>query len=95
MILFVYGTLMAGQENHRQLAGARFVGKARTLARYTLARAGGFPALREGGTTAVPGELYDLDESVLPALDAFEGEGYVRKDVDLEGGARVQAYLRS
>jgi gamma-glutamylcyclotransferase (GGCT)/AIG2-like uncharacterized protein YtfP len=42
-------------------------------------------------TNSVKGELFELDESELPALDAFEGGAYVRGEVRLlpaEGAAQ-------
>ena len=45
------------------------------------------PRPRAAGETeteaAVKGELFELDESELPALDAFEGDDYVREQVHL------------
>jgi gamma-glutamylcyclotransferase (GGCT)/AIG2-like uncharacterized protein YtfP len=41
------------------------------------------PATATETGPAVKGELFELDESELPALDAFEGDDYVRQEVHL------------
>jgi gamma-glutamylaminecyclotransferase len=93
--LFVYGTLMAGQANAVELAGARFLGAARTAAAYTLYDLGPYPALCAGGATAVDGELYDLTPGQLDRLDAFEEHPtlYCRTPISLCDGRAAVAYL--
>jgi gamma-glutamylcyclotransferase (GGCT)/AIG2-like uncharacterized protein YtfP len=95
MVLFVYGSLLPGEQHEGQLAGARALGEARTEATYTLVDLGTYPALLEGGTTAIVGELYEVDEGTLRRLDAFEGhpDEYRRAPVRLAGGARAEAYF--
>lgn len=81
--LFVYGTLKRGCSNHRMMAGAEFVGPARTVAGFRLFNLGGFPAIAAvaGDKDGVVGEVWSLDASVLARLDAFEGvhEGLYRR----------------
>jgi gamma-glutamylaminecyclotransferase len=86
MLLFVYGTLRRGQENHSQLADARFVAEVRTEPRFELVDLGGYPGLLEGGETAVSGELYELDAAHLARLDEFEDvpQLYERKLISVE-----------
>jgi gamma-glutamylcyclotransferase (GGCT)/AIG2-like uncharacterized protein YtfP len=86
MLLFVYGTLRRGASNHHELRDARFAGKARTSADYDLVDLGGYPAVIEGGSTAVLGELYEVDEALLSQLDVFEDvpELYERKRVMID-----------
>ncbi len=72
MLLFVYGTLRRGEPSHSLLAGARFVGTAQTEPRYELVDLGEYPALVEGGDTAVVGELYDVNHEMLVQLDIYE-----------------------
>lgn len=99
MWLFVYGSLLRGEENHGVLAAARLVARARTVARYTLVDLGPYPALLEGGDTAVAGEIYEVEEELLAVLDEFEGhpDVYVRRSVDIEApevpeiGGRAEA----
>lgn len=93
--LFVYGTLLRGERNAVELAGARFVGEARTLPRYTLVDCGAWPTLVEAGTTSVRGELYAVPPGVLARLDAFEDHPrlFRRQAVALVGGLPAEAYL--
>jgi gamma-glutamylaminecyclotransferase len=93
--LFVYGTLLRGQANHRLLAGARFLRAAATVPAYDLADLGPYPALVPGGGTAIAGELYAVPRATLAALDAFEGHPsfYRRGRVRLRDGTFASAYL--
>jgi gamma-glutamylcyclotransferase (GGCT)/AIG2-like uncharacterized protein YtfP len=93
--VFVYGTLLRGQSNHRLLADARFVVAALTAPLYELIDLGTFPAMLDGGSTAVTGELYDVDASTLAALDRLEGHPhfYERRPVELTAGRHADAYL--
>jgi len=95
MRIFIYGTLRQGESNHGQLEGARFVGPARTAARYTLVDLVDYPALVDGGTDAVRGELYEVGALHLERLDAFEEhpDVYVRSEIEMADGARTFAYL--
>ena len=104
--VFVYGTLMRRGENHAVLErlGARFVARARTHQRRTVVDLGPYPALlprdepRDGTAPLVDGELYELSEAALPALDDFEGSPdlYVRERIALtteEGFAEAWVYV--
>ncbi|MEZ4299723.1 MAG: gamma-glutamylcyclotransferase family protein, partial [Polyangiaceae bacterium] len=71
MLLFVYGSLLRGEDNHAVLAGARFVATARTAPRYTLVDLGPYPALVPGGETEVSGELFEVGPALLTELDDF------------------------
>jgi gamma-glutamylcyclotransferase (GGCT)/AIG2-like uncharacterized protein YtfP len=95
MKLFLYGTLMSGESNHRRLRGARLLATGRTEPRYTLVSLGRYPALLEGGTTSVAGEIYEVDDDLLRALDRFEGVPtlYRRAAIHLLGGEVVGGYL--
>jgi gamma-glutamylcyclotransferase (GGCT)/AIG2-like uncharacterized protein YtfP len=91
-LLFVYGSLRRGCSNHAELAGARFLCPCATTSAYALTTHAGYPALIPGAS-AVPGELYAVDEELLARLDAFEGPDYRRGAVALEDGRTVLAYL--
>ncbi|AUX40835.1 hypothetical protein SOCE26_022360 [Sorangium cellulosum] len=95
MPLFVYGTLMRGERSHALLGRARCLGVARTAASFELAHLGAYPALVREGSVAVVGELYDPDGETLAALDLYEGcpELFRRESIELDGGARCEAYL--
>ena len=94
-LLFVYGTLLRGQRNHSSLAAAQYLGRVRTAASYTLVSLGPFPALREGGSAAVEGELYEVDPAILAALDRLEGhpDFYRRGTVLLADGRASVTYF--
>jgi gamma-glutamylaminecyclotransferase len=95
VLLFVYGTLMRGEGAHALLGpSARFIAEARTEPCFTLVNMGEYPALVEGGTTAVRGELYEIDDALLPALDRYEDvpEMYARQPV-VAGGQHAVAYV--
>jgi gamma-glutamylcyclotransferase (GGCT)/AIG2-like uncharacterized protein YtfP len=92
--VFVYGTLLSGEPNHDRLRGARLLASTRTEPRYTLLSLGPYPALVEGGDTSVTGEVYDVDDDLLRALDRFEGVPslYRRVPIRLLGGSVAQGY---
>jgi gamma-glutamylcyclotransferase (GGCT)/AIG2-like uncharacterized protein YtfP len=93
--LFVYGSLLSGEDNHRHLARCKFVGERRTVAAYTLIDLGGYPALLPEGTTSVFGEIYEVDPETLSSLDAFEGHPvvYRRDPIRLIDGETASAYV--
>lgn len=93
--VFVYGTLLAGEPNHRVLAGARLVAEGRTQPAFELRDLGPFPGLVHGGGHAVVGEVYEVDDATLAALDRLEGHPrfYRRTTVSLADGEQVWTYL--
>ncbi|MEY2878064.1 MAG: hypothetical protein RLZZ15_444 [Verrucomicrobiota bacterium] len=100
-LLFVYGTLKHGCSNHAQLAGAEFVGPARTPPGFRLHDLGGFPGLapHADDRDGVVGEVWRVDGAGLARLDRFEGvaEGlYARRPIALLppfAGEKIAAYL--
>lgn len=98
VLLFVYGTLMRGENAHALLGPtARFVAEAHTEPCFTLIDMGEYPALVEGGTSAVRGELYEIDRDLLPALDRYEDvpEMYERRSITVQGQIAIAYVLRS
>ncbi|XP_055860858.1 putative gamma-glutamylcyclotransferase CG2811 [Biomphalaria glabrata] len=92
---FMYGTLKSNEPNHKQLysrgpGGAKFCGRAKTLAKFPLLVTTPFniPFLlhKEGIGHRIEGELYKLDEETLKHVDDFEGHPhwYVRQTVQVE-----------
>ena len=86
--LFVYGSLKRAGRHHDvlQAAAATFLGAAQTVSGYRLIALGEYLALvpaPPGATDVVQGELYEVPESQLPALDAFEGDAYVRRRLEI------------
>ena len=94
-LVFVYGSLLRGECNHRYLNGARFLGEARTEAEFFLVDLGGFPGMAQGGCDAIDGELYAIDASCLLVLDELEDhpEYFRRSEVTLEDGRVANGYL--
>ena len=74
-VLFVYGTLKTGQGSNHLLAGAEYIGPARTMPVYQLFGIGWHPGLVIDKTngTAVEGELWAVDADLLAQLDEYEG----------------------
>jgi gamma-glutamylaminecyclotransferase len=93
--IFVYGSLLKGEPNHRHLASSTFLRSGRTSAGFSLLDMGAYPALVPGGTTRVAGEVYGVDDLTLAALDRLEGHPhyYRRAPVVLEDGASTETYL--
>jgi gamma-glutamylcyclotransferase (GGCT)/AIG2-like uncharacterized protein YtfP len=90
-LLFVYGTLKRGAENHRELAAqkARFVGEGRIKGRLFRIKGESYPgASPTASRRYIRGEVYELKnpEKALKKIDRFEGtdEGlYIRKLADV------------
>ena len=87
-LIFVYGTLKRGGENHHHFAGQTFIDVARTAPGYRLFELGGFPGMVEHAVDrdGVVGEVWSVDAQCLRRLDELEGvaEGlYQRKRVPL------------
>jgi len=95
-LVFVYGTLLNGEPNHRVLAEAELVGLASTEPAF-LVDLGAFPALVPGGNTAVAGEVYKVDNATLARLDRLEGHPrfYRREPITLDSGQDALAYLQA
>src|SRR5262245_65772470 len=97
-LVFVYGTLLRGEQNHGLLLGARCAGAARTRAAFAMFDLGGFPCIvraDRGGGEPVTGEVYEVDAATLARLDALEDapRWYRREPVELDDGALAEAYL--
>jgi gamma-glutamylcyclotransferase (GGCT)/AIG2-like uncharacterized protein YtfP len=96
MLIFVYGTLRRGERNHHELFGARFVARVVTAPVYELVDLGAYPALLEGGETAVSGELYEVEDHHVGQLDRFEEVPamYDRKEVMIPGSDALAYIMR-
>jgi gamma-glutamylcyclotransferase (GGCT)/AIG2-like uncharacterized protein YtfP len=93
-ILFFYGSLRRGGANNFRVAGQEFLGDAVTLPRYRVLDLGTYTGMvRDAAGVAVPGEVWEVDDACLAALDAFEGPDYPRRPVEVVGWENVQAYL--
>jgi gamma-glutamylcyclotransferase (GGCT)/AIG2-like uncharacterized protein YtfP len=97
--LFVYGTLMPGESNHRQIQEWVHAVRPGTI-EGILVRLGAFPALIPG-EGIVRGVVLDVDEATLEITDHIEGYSldrrrclYTRKEVivRLDEGAELTAW---
>ena len=96
--VFVYGTLKRGHGNHLLLCASRFLGECHTPPVYSLHDLGFFPGLVSGGQTSITGEVYEVNDDTLEALDVLEGypRFYDRELIDTPyGAAWVYVYLGS
>ncbi len=86
--VFVYGTLRSGQHNAWRLRTATKVCDAETRAEFRLWCFGGWPAVTQGGSTTIRGEVWEVDDNTLAQLDALEEvpDVYQRVEVELAGG---------
>ena len=95
-LVFVYGTLMRGMANHRQLAGLACQGTAE-LAGFALYDLGPFPMAIASGDPQqrLHGELYAVAPAQLQTLDRFEGAPrlYQRQRHRLADGRNVWLYV--
>ena len=98
MQLFVYGTLLKGMERESILNVSQYIGPAMFQAQ--LFDLGDYPGMKVG-KGAVFGELYEIDQVTLDALDRLEGYRpfgekdslYLRREVEIQrmDGVNVQA----
>ena len=95
--IFVYGTLRAGESNHYLLNHQGRVHFTRTEPTFELVNLGAYPAMVPGGKTSIVGEVYEVDQPTLAALDRLEDHPnfYQRLPIRLTGGEEVLAYLLS
>ncbi len=74
---FVYGTLKQGHGNNRilqQSSTAKFIENAITEPNFTMISLGAFPGVVEGGSTAIHGEIWSVeDDETKRRLDSLEG----------------------
>ena len=70
--VFVYGTLLGGGPNHRLLRRSRLVGEDTTADGFALHNLGPFPGMVRATAGHVRGEVYEVDDATLAALDRLE-----------------------
>ena len=97
-VVFVYGTLRIGQEFHDFMGGRTPRFTAYTLPEFDLVSLGSYPAILPDGQTSVKGEVYEVDDPTLGALDELEEhpQVYTRKLITVthDGqSSQVWAYL--
>ena len=72
MLVFVYGSLQRGEEYHDYLQAASWLSDWTTPPRWDFWDLDNYPAAPPGGTHAVVGELYEVDQAMLERLDELE-----------------------
>lgn len=90
--VFVYGTLKSGHGNHSHYLkdndGAKYLGRCYVSGDYRMYSNGAFPIVTTGDdrnrVAHIVGEVYEVDEETLLALDCLEGHPswYKRIKVD-------------
>jgi gamma-glutamylcyclotransferase (GGCT)/AIG2-like uncharacterized protein YtfP/lysophospholipase L1-like esterase len=96
--IFLYGTLKRSGCRSHVMRGQRFVGEARTVAKYRMYNTGSYPALVEDEDgLEVDGEVWEVDDECLRVLDAIEAvpDLYERRPVSLtdSGMDGVETYI--
>lgn len=98
--VFVYGTLMNGEDNHYYLQNSICLGNAKIYG-YDMYDVGWYPAIIPGGNVIL-GELYQVPVEDMSVIDTLEGEGHLyikryEKVMDSKGKntfAFVYVYIR-
>lgn len=89
--VFVYGTLRAGGVENSRMSSALLLGNGQVRGR--LFRVDWYPAVVLGSKGEIQGEVYEVDEEQLAALDEYEGGEYKRVLVDVMGVASGPAWI--
>jgi gamma-glutamylcyclotransferase (GGCT)/AIG2-like uncharacterized protein YtfP len=72
-LVFVYGTLKAGERNHHLLENATCLSKDAWIYGRLFDTGHGYPCICVDATTKVYGELYKVSDEQLKQLDILEG----------------------
>jgi len=95
-LLFVYGSLKKGFDNHNLLSKyAKRLGKAHTVKKFTMFEDsfGNYPYLIDTPFSKIKGELYQITRAeLMEKIDDFEGAPnyYVRKKIEVKSHHGVQ-----
>ncbi|MEG3436683.1 gamma-glutamylcyclotransferase [Pannus brasiliensis CCIBt3594] len=94
---FICGSALRGQPDHGNLQSAKFIGPARTVARYRLHAAadGWHPAIyeTEENGISIPGEIYELSREQYDYLLSTEPPNMYPAEVRLDTGEGLTAML--
>lgn len=92
--VFVYGSLKRGYGNHHFLEKSQYVGNHTTQPEFTMLSLGAFPAVTDGGDTAIHGEVYEVTDKTMDSLDMLEGypSFYNRKKINTIHGPAWMYY---
>jgi gamma-glutamylcyclotransferase (GGCT)/AIG2-like uncharacterized protein YtfP len=101
MLLFVYGSLRKGLQNHPLLEQATYIGEYTTQTSYIMigTKSKSFPYLIKGHTlptlapTPITGELYDIPPTLIERLDALEDNPYTYTRQLISHDPPIEAYI--
>ena len=93
--VFVDGTLLAGEPDHRHVRRSRLVGEATSADGFALHDLGPVPGMVRATAGHVRGEVYEVDDATRAALDRLEGHPkfYRRTEIDLDSGETISTLL--
>jgi gamma-glutamylcyclotransferase (GGCT)/AIG2-like uncharacterized protein YtfP len=91
LIVFVYGTLRQGDSRNGILHESACLSLNATLKGYEMYDLGAFPAIIKQKGSQVQGELYQIDEETLKALDYIEGHRPANPESSFYRRVAVQA----
>ncbi|MFB2835431.1 gamma-glutamylcyclotransferase [Floridanema evergladense] len=95
--IFICGSALRGQPDHKNLQNAKFIKSAKTQALYRLhaAKNGWHPAIYrvKAGGISIPGEVYEMTQKEYEYLLANEPPDMYPGDVILEDGETLTAML--
>ena len=95
--VFICGSALKGQPDHKNLQSAKFIKNTKTLPQYRLhaAENGWHPAIYavETGGISIPGEIYEMSEKQYQYLLANEPPHMYPETMNLEGGETAIAML--
>lgn len=87
-LVFVYGSLKRGLHNHGFLCDSKFIMETNTSDFYDMISFGSFPAvIKQSHWSQIGGEVYEVDDADLEALDILESNGifYKRELIPVDG----------
>jgi len=86
-LVFVYGTLLSGLFNNVYLTESNLIGEYETAPEYEMLDNGMYPAIKEGADK-IKGEVYEVDNATMGALDALESiayDDYKKEEINIKG----------
>lgn len=96
MRFFICGSALRGQPDHKNLGDAKFLGEARTAAKYRLHSVRdqhpGIYEVQSGGIS-IAGELYDFTPEQHEHLLASEPPDLYEAPIELDDGSQVNAMI--
>lgn len=97
-LIFVYGTLKQGFQNHHLLHGGYFLGTGHTVEQYAMFKHAVPYVIKGRPLTQIYGELFSIHQSILETLDLFEGNPVwnFREQVEVileKDGSKLTAWM--